>query len=111
MMTIDDFHNKLVEAFPRIPLWYEVIENDEGKEMPPTYFYYTTEETQILEADNIVYWSQTPVTLYLVQTKPHGALIKDIKAFLNANRLPFRVTEEDWDDESNSWITEFNFTI
>lgn len=110
-MKQSEFFSALTEAFPDLIIFRGVIQVDEGEELPPKYLYFVTGETLSLEADNVVYWEETPVTLYVVEDIPEEELTENVKTFLNSNRLPYRATEAEWNDDVSAWLTTFNFTI
>ena len=110
-MTAEDFYKGLAEAFPELQIFREAITVDEDEELPPAYIYYQAGTTQSMFADNIVWWSSTPITLYIVESNPGEALTARAKEFLNNNRLPYEVAESAWEDELSAFITTFDFTI
>mgnify|MGYP003290165701 CR=1 FL=1 len=110
-MTAEDFYKGLANTFPELQIFREAITVDEDEELPPAYIYYTTGTTQSMFADNIVWWSSTPITLYIVENKPGEELTAKAKQFLNDNRLPFEVAENAWEDELSAFVTTFDFNI
>lgn len=110
-MTQEEFNNSITAYFPEFVIFRGVIQIEEGEEIPPVYLYFVTGETETLEADNIVYWESTPVTLYIIEDNPDEAVTQKVKEFLNSNRLPYSVTEAEWSDEVSAWLTTFNFKI
>lgn len=110
-MTIDEFFTAITAA-TELPVFYEIIDVEQEEEMPPVYIYFTTGESEILEADNITYWSSTPVSLVIV----HGSEgIKsenktDVEYLLNSERLPFTVIDS-YDSDLTSWLSTYSFNI
>lgn len=110
-MTISEFYDSLTKKI-NIPIFYEVIYVEQNDEMPPVYIYFTTGETQSIFADNIVYWSSTPVQLII----NHGSVeineeIKnDVDEYLNENRMPYSV-EDGYDNDLTAWLSTYNFNI
>lgn len=110
-MTITEFYSKLEEAI-KLPIFYERMDVEQEEELPPIYIYFVTGETNTLEADNIVYWSSTPVEMVIVHGAngiSEGAKVS-VEMFLNDNRLPFTVTDT-YDDDLTSWLTTYSFEI
>lgn len=110
-MTLEEFHSAIQEAV-ELPIFYSSIEVESEEDMPPKYIFYTTGESIVLEADNIVYWSSTPVELVIV----HGSIGIDdeiksaVKNLLNNLRLPF-TTNDEYDADILSWISTYSFNL
>ena len=110
-MTISEFYSKAEEAI-QLPLFYERMDVEQEEELPPIYIYFVAGETNIFEADNIVYWSNTPVEMVIVHgdSSINEAAKATTELFLNNNRLPF-TNVDTYDNELTSWLTTYSFNI
>lgn len=112
-MSIDEFYEKVAEVFPTIPTFFEIIEVEEGDELPPNYLYFTSGTTEAFGADNMVYWSSTPIELMAVQANPvsdSDTLVQELEQFLNENKFIYS-KDVDNDPDIRATVTTFSFSI
>lgn len=112
-MSIDDFFIAITAVFPDVPIFFEEIDVEEGDELPPNYIYFESGTTIALAADNITYYSVTPIELLVVQTNPianDDTLTAQVEEFLDTNRLIY-TKQVGADSDIRATVTTYTFTI
>jgi len=112
-MTIEQFYTRISEAFPTVPIFFEVIDVEEGDELPPDYMFFESGTTVGFGADNQTYWSSTPIELMAVQTNPiknDDRLTEELEEFLQLNRFQFTKQVAN-DTEIRATVTTYTFNI
>lgn len=112
-MTIEEFYTRISEAFPTVPIFFEVIDVEEGDELPPDYMFFESGTTVGFGADNMTYWSSTPIELMAVQTNPikdSDTLTEELEQFLNLSKIMFSKQVAN-DTDIRATVTTYTFTI
>lgn len=112
-MTIEQFYTKISEAFASVPIFFEVIDVEENEELPPNYLYFESGTTVGFGADNMTYWSSTPIELMAVQTNPikdSDTLTEELEQFLNLSKIMFSKQVAN-DTDIRATVTTYTFTI
>lgn len=107
-MTIIDLTAALIDAFPKIPVFYNHIIVEEGAETPPAYIVTNSEQTNPFHADNKTYYAFVSNTVKLYVGNLSEKFLSMLDKFFKKNGIAYT---KDVNFDEFAYLYEIAYTV